>query len=182
MKNMKVLALDIDGVMTDGTKLYDGDATCVAKRFNDKDFTAIKLFKKLGVEVCFISSDETVNRNMAKKRGIEFYYSRLDDGSISKKQFVPLLGKQLKDKDEDTQWRRRGPNCEIYYVGDDFYDLDIMMELPRNNRICPSDSPEYIKRMCGCVCETKGGEGIVAEILTKYLDKANKFDEVYDLV
>ncbi len=177
MKNMKVLALDIDGVMTDGTKIYDKDSNVIAKRYNDKDFTAIKLFKELGVDVCFISSDSNVNSAMANEREVTFFHSRLPDGGIDKKQFVSVLEKEY-DADSGSQ----GTDCEIYYVGDDFFDLDIMMMLSEQNRICPSDAPEYVKRMCGVVCETSGGEGVVAEILTNYLEETNRFEEVYDLV
>tara|TARA_Y100000310_G_C20514352_1_gene730442 strand:+ start:60 stop:587 length:528 start_codon:yes stop_codon:yes gene_type:complete len=175
MKNMKVLALDVDGVMTNGTKLYDSDYTTIAKQYNDKDFTAIKLFDKLGVYVCFISSDKNINEKMARKRGVDFYYSRMEDSSINKVKFIDVL-------QEKGQHKYHGPNCEIYYAGDDFYDLDIMMNIPKNNRICPNDAPEYVKRMCSIVCDTNGGNGVVSEILTRYLEATNKFNEIYDLI
>ena len=177
MKNMKVLALDVDGVMTDGTKIYDPEYNVIAKRYNDKDFTAIKLFEKVGVNVCFISSDKNVNSEMANKRGVRFFNSRLPDGGINKKQFIPVL-----EEEYNAQIRNHGPLCEVYYAGDDFFDLDIMLELPKNNRICPSDSPEYVKRVCGIECTTPGGQGVVAEILTLYLIQTGNLMRIYDLV
>lgn len=50
---MKLLILDIDGVMTNGTKVYDDDHNVLSKSYNDKDFTAIKIFKQMGIDVCF---------------------------------------------------------------------------------------------------------------------------------
>ena len=61
-KKFDLLVIDIDGVMTDGTKLYDTYGNIYLKKFNDKDFSAIKRFKELGVEVCFLSADQNINK------------------------------------------------------------------------------------------------------------------------
>ena len=50
--------------------------TAVMKKFNDRDFTAIKRFRLAGIQVCFLSGDSVVNELMAKKRGIDFYKSK----------------------------------------------------------------------------------------------------------
>ena len=73
---IKLLILDIDGVMTDGTKLYGLDGLTMGKRYCDRDFTSIKQFKAAGVQVCFLSGDDKVNEQMAKNRKTDFYYSR----------------------------------------------------------------------------------------------------------
>ena len=74
MENIiKLLILDIDGVMTDGTKLYGLDGLTMGKRYCDRDFTAIKQFKASGVQVCFLSGDDKVNEQMAKTRKTDYY-------------------------------------------------------------------------------------------------------------
>ena len=70
-----LLILDVDGVLTDGTKTYDREHNVISKRYADQDFTAIKLFQE-GWKVCFLSSD-AFNEGVAKKRGIDFYNSRV---------------------------------------------------------------------------------------------------------
>ena len=55
--NLKLLILDIDGVLTDGTKVYDVDHKPVYKKFMCKDITAIKRFIAAGVKVIMISGD-----------------------------------------------------------------------------------------------------------------------------
>ena len=72
---IKLLLLDIDGVMTDGTKLYGLDGLTMGKRYCDRDFTAIKAFKAVGVKVCFLSGDDKGNKAMAENRKIDFYLS-----------------------------------------------------------------------------------------------------------
>ena len=42
---IKLVILDIDGVMTDGTKVYGLAGLTMGKRYCDRDFTAIKAFK-----------------------------------------------------------------------------------------------------------------------------------------
>ena len=63
-----LLVLDIDGVMTDGTKAYGRNGRAFSKRYCDRDFTAIKRFKAAGVEVVFLSGDKSVNEAMARRR------------------------------------------------------------------------------------------------------------------
>ena len=73
---IQLVLLDIDGVLTDGTKIYDQQHNVIAKKYCDLDFTAIKRMKKAGVNVCFLSGDRNINEGMAEKRGIDFWYSR----------------------------------------------------------------------------------------------------------
>ena len=159
-----LLVLDIDGVMTNGTKVYDNDHNVLSKSYNDKDFTAIKIFKKIGVDVCFLSSDTAINRGMALERDIDFFYSRNPDGTISKAKFIPSLIERYDTSPE-----------HIVYIGDDLFDLDIMLELPFANRVCPSDAPKYLQDKCGCVLTRSGGTGVVAEFLELFA-KTNNID------
>ena len=53
---IKLIILDVDGVMTDGKKYYDRDGKVVLKNFCDKDWTAIKRFRALPAEaVCVVA-------------------------------------------------------------------------------------------------------------------------------
>jgi 3-deoxy-D-manno-octulosonate 8-phosphate phosphatase KdsC-like HAD superfamily phosphatase len=111
---MKTIILDIDGVMTSGAKMYNEKHEVIGKEYFDHDFTAIKLFQALGLNVCFISSD-IFNKGMAESRGIDFFHSRTNDGKIDKEQFLPEICEKY--------------NCEmkdLCYLGDDYVDLPIM--------------------------------------------------------
>ena len=80
---IELLILDVDGVLTDGTKVYDSEHSVLSKRFVCKDFTAIKRFIAAGVKVIMISGDN-FNATMAAKRNIDFYCSRGEDLSLDK--------------------------------------------------------------------------------------------------
>ncbi|MDI6827750.1 MAG: hypothetical protein QME62_04620, partial [Armatimonadota bacterium] len=69
---IKIAFFDVDGVLTDGTKLYNEDGT-VSKIFHDQDSTGLKLLVEKGVDVIIISADERVNKNWAEHQGLPFY-------------------------------------------------------------------------------------------------------------
>jgi len=148
---IKLVILDIDGVLTDGTKVYDLTGKVVGKRFNDKDFTAIKRLKAAGVKVCFLTGDLNVNEEIAKKRGIDLFFSRTTDGSLSKKSFLPTLYEMYGASKENT-----------VYVGDDLFDLDIIQELTWT--YCPKDAIIDLRMKCHDVLGRNGGDGVVAEL------------------
>lgn len=154
-----LLIIDIDGVMTNGKKIYKNDASVLAKEYADKDFTAIKRFKNAGVNVCFLSGDKTINENMAKNRGIDFYYARLPDGNIDKSVFL----KNLKEKYKSNA---------VAYVGDDYYDITLIETVDYS--FCPSDACQDIKDISKYVLKTKSGDGVIAEIFDIFKDNLDK--------
>lgn len=147
---IKLLILDVDGVLTDGTKVYDREHRVITKNFCCKDFTAIKRFKAAGKNVIFVSGDEW-NRDMALKRRIDFYCSRGDDLSLDKSILLPRIQK-----------RYNVELHEIAFVGDDYFDLSIIEKLPYS--FCPSDAPQTIKDASFKVLDSKGGDGVIVEL------------------
>ena len=155
---MMLLILDIDGVMTDGTKFYDLKGEVSHKRYCDLDFTAIKRFKEIGWSVCFVSADKTVNEAMAKRRRIDFYYSRQPDGSIDKSLILPDIMSRYRIKTFD----------EIVYVGDDVHDLTIMRLAGRS--FCVLNSP-YVVRKEIQTLPVFSGQGVMKTLYDTIIDK-----------
>jgi YrbI family 3-deoxy-D-manno-octulosonate 8-phosphate phosphatase len=150
-----LLIIDIDGVMTNGTKIYDREGKVLAKQYCDLDFTAIKRFKAAGIKVCFLSGDTTVNQAMAESRKIDFYHARLPSGSIDKAEFLDLLSNKYKV-----------PVSRMAYVGDDYYDLSIIENL--NYTFCPSTAATTIKKAVYKILNSPGGHGVIEEIYSLY--------------
>jgi 3-deoxy-D-manno-octulosonate 8-phosphate phosphatase (KDO 8-P phosphatase) len=146
----KLLILDVDGVLTDGTKRYDSEHNVLSKGFMCKDFTAIKRFSASGVKVVMISGDEW-NRKMAEKRNIDFYCSRGDDLSLDKSRFIDILSDKYGISSED-----------MAFVGDDYFDLSMFKAV--NYTFCPNDAPSIIKEEAKWICNRNGGEGVIVEI------------------
>jgi len=159
----KLLILDIDGVMTDGTKVYDREGNVVHKRFADQDYTAIRLFRARGWDVCFLSSDD-FNRDMASRRGIDFWHSRLPDGTINKVGMLPDLSKHYDVEIE-----------EMVYVGDDIFDAPVMFAIKDGGGkcYCPKGSAPFVARHFDMICRT-GGTGVVMALYDSiYGDNVN---------
>lgn len=149
---IKLVILDVDGVLTKD-KYYDTEGNVIAKAFCDQDFTAIKMFKAVGVKVCFLSGDRNINEKIAQKRNIDFFYCPCIEGVINKASILPEIMKHYDIKKLD----------EIIYVGDDYYDISIMVLL--KNKACPSSANPCLMEITNMwFLKARAGEGVVAEL------------------
>lgn len=150
-----LLVIDIDGVMTDSTKVYGRNGRVIAKNYSDLDFTAIKRFRAAGIKVCFLSGDTAVNEAMARSRKIDFVYGRDASGNIDKAAQLPGL------------CLRYGTTPErVAYVGDDYYDLSIMAAV--GHSFCPSNAPSVVQRTAGTTLRAAAGTGVIAALYDMY--------------
>ena len=110
-KNVKMLILDVDGVLTDGS-IAVGDNGELFKTFNVRDGLGITLAQKLGIKTAIITGRESkMLAYRARELKINAFYQ-------NKKNKVPaykelLAEYQLKDE-------------EVAYIGDDLFDLAVM--------------------------------------------------------
>lgn len=144
---IKLLILDVDGILTDGKKYYGVDGMPFIKTFSDKDWTAIKRFKALGIPVIFITGDQKINELVGKNRNIPVYLSR----GMDKADLLPEVQQRF--------------NCtaeEIAYVGDDLFDIGIMKKVGYS--FCTLDSPKMVKINSRHVLYKDGGENVVMNL------------------
>jgi YrbI family 3-deoxy-D-manno-octulosonate 8-phosphate phosphatase len=144
-----LLIIDIDGVMTDGTKMYDREAKVFGKNYCDLDFTAIKRFMSAGVKVCFLSGDRTVNMKMAESRKITFFHN--SPGIDKADMFMNIKNSYGANK--------------VAYVGDDYYDIGIMNLV--DYAFCPRTSFSAVKKFAE-VINVDAGKGVIAGIYDKF--------------
>jgi 3-deoxy-D-manno-octulosonate 8-phosphate phosphatase KdsC-like HAD superfamily phosphatase len=117
------------------------------KKYCDLDFTAIKRLRAIGVCVCFLSGDETVNKEMAKTRKIPFFHSPSGTDKVGQ---IPLL-------------RSMFGHGKMAYVGDDYYDIAMMNSVSMS--FCPRTSPLAVQRSATHVVPVDAGKGVIAGIL-----------------
>ncbi len=153
---IQLLILDVDGVLTDGTKIYNEHHYVEGKRFMCKDFTAIKRFIASGIKVVLISGDN-FNKSMAEKRNLDFYCSRGKDLSLDKSKFLDLF---------ETTYGIKREN--MAFVGDDYFDLSMFKNL--RYTYCTSDAPQIVKKNSFVVLKAKGGEGVIVELYDRLLE------------
>ena len=153
---IKLVILDIDGVLTDGRKYYQTDGLPFAKTYCDKDFTAIKRLRGSGVQVCFLSGDERINKAMAANRNIDFYSARGKD----KASFVALFEERYTINKRD-----------MLYIGDDLFDKTIMQTV--GHAYCPQDACKDIRNLCAPenIVPKNGGDNVICEMYDMLLER-----------
>ncbi|MES2588187.1 MAG: HAD-IIIA family hydrolase [Bacteroidota bacterium] len=152
LSKIKLLILDVDGVMTDGGMFYteNGDQM---KKFNAKDGMGIMHLMKSGVKIGVISSGfygETI-RKRAQILGIELCH-------VGREPKMDILNSWCENLGITLQ--------EVAMIGDDVNDLEVMKNIAFS--ACPSDAVKEIKSHVDLILTKKGGEGCVRELIDNY--------------
>ncbi len=157
-KRIKLLILDVDGVMTDNC-LYLNDRGIESKKFNILDGMGIWLAFKAGIEVALISGRPS---KATEFRALHLKIKHVYLGELDKIRAYQKLKRNLNVKDD-----------EIAYMGDDILDVPVLKRvgLP----VCVKNANPKVKKFAKLVTETKGGEGAVREVVDIIL-KAKKKD------
>ena len=151
--DIKLLLLDVDGVMTDGGMYFTENGDEI-KRFNTKDGRAIMACNRQGIEVRFISSGvkEKVIRDRAERLGVKEIY----------------VGKGKKSDVVEEWVRRDGVGYDqIAYVGDDVNDLPVMKKV--GLACCPADAVRAVKKVAHWTLDSMGGAGCIREFVETFL-------------
>lgn len=162
-KNIKLLILDVDGVLTDGT-IQVGAQGELFKTFNVKDGLGITLAKKWGIKTAIITGREsTMVARRSKELGIDALFQNRKDKIPA---FEELL-EQFQILPEETA-----------YVGDDLFDLSIMMRvgLPATVR----DGCQEVKDIALLESDYPGGGGAVRQIIEFILKAQGKWECILD--
>jgi 3-deoxy-D-manno-octulosonate 8-phosphate phosphatase (KDO 8-P phosphatase) len=147
LKNIKLLLLDVDGVLTNGDIVYT-DAGGEIKTFNVRDGLGLRLLQKAGIQVGIVtgrSSGALLHR--CKNLGISLIYD-----SVRNK------GDILKDVTAKTGLSKN----EIAFAGDDLPDVSLLKKV--GVAIAVADAHETVKTFAHFTTERKGGNGAVREI------------------
>ena len=159
-KNIKLLVLDVDGVLTDGG-LYFGDNGIAMKRFNVQDGFGIKLAQSVNLEIGVITG---LNQKPVEKRvrelGIEHYYA-------GKHKKIPLF-KEICEKVGVEP-------SEAAFMGDDWIDLGAMKCAGLALSV-PNAMPEVIEA-ADWVATRSGGHGAVREAIGFILEARGLLDD-----
>ncbi|HET6516028.1 MAG TPA: HAD-IIIA family hydrolase [Thermodesulfovibrionales bacterium] len=160
-KNIKLLILDVDGVLTDGSIILDNDNNEL-KRFHVRDGHGIKMLVGAGMRVAIITGrySQVVERR-ARELGITDIYQRCLVKTVA---FDDLIEK-LKVSSE-----------EVAYVGDDVVDIPIFRRvgLP----IAVSDAAEEAKDYALMITRNPGGRGAVREVCDLLLRSTGRWESI----
>ena len=146
MNEIKLIILDIDGVLTDGKKYYDKNGEVQLKTFCDKDWTVLKIFKALNIDLVCITGDP-FNKFIEEKRNIDVIVNRFQNKHLDKSIYLEELLNKYKIDSE-----------QVCFVGDDIFDIGLMKKVKYS--FCPNDSPNLVKDEC-IVLKNNGGENLM---------------------
>lgn len=161
LADIRLLLLDVDGVMTDGGIIYDGNGL-ETKVFNVKDGHGIKMLQRHGIEVGIITGrTSSVTDIRARELGIELVYQ----GALKK------LESYL-----DVKQRTGFSDSQIAYVGDDVIDVPVMRRVVF--AAAPADALPEARMTAHYVTTCAGGRGAVREVCDMILKGRGMWGDV----
>ena len=160
-KHIKLVGLDVDGVLTDG-QIIHGSGGMEIKAFNVKDGAGIKLLQKSGIKIAIITarSSEAVTHR-AKELGIELLFQ----GVKNKLQKLTELTASLNITLDN-----------VAYMGDDFPDLAIIQSVGLGT--CPADAAGIVQEHSQWRSTAPGGRGAVRELAEFILTQQGCLDDL----
>ena len=148
-RNIRMLFTDCDGCLTDGGMYYseNGDEL---KKFNTRDGMAFSLLRQKGIITGIITGENVeLNRRRAEKLHIEELHMGVTDKLVVVERLAEKYGISLD---------------EIAYIGDDINDIPVLKAVGLS--CCPGDAVEDVKSVVDFVLKTRGGCGVIREVLS----------------
>ncbi|NWF54138.1 MAG: HAD hydrolase family protein [Syntrophaceae bacterium] len=159
-KKVRLLLLDVDGVMTDGRLGFDGKGR-EFKFFYARDGIGIKLLQQMGVRVGILSGRRAkVVSLRAKELGISLVRQKIQDKAQALAEIL------------ETENLRPEQVC---YMGDDLVDLSVLRRV--GLAVAVADAVEEVKSLAHLVTRAPGGLGAVREVCELILKTQGKWEK-----
>ena len=156
---IKMLVLDVDGVLTDGTIVVDAEGR-ESKFFSVLDGHGIKMWKRAGLAVAFLSGREsTPTKQQAAELAIDYCLEGRQDKLAGLRELMRLSGMSA---------------GEIAYVGDDLPDLPVIRNVGFSAAV--ANAVDEVKKQADYVTTRKGGQGAVREVIEYILKKTGRWE------
>ena len=139
--------------LTDGGMYYSeiGDEL---KKFNTKDGMGFKLLREKGIITGIVTGESVeLNRRRTEKLKLDILEEGCSDKLNVVKKLCDKFGVELKN---------------IAYIGDDINDVEVIKNVGYG--CCPADAMPQAKKVAKYVAKSKGGEGVIREIVEKILE------------
>ena len=152
LQKIKLLALDVDGVLTDGS-IYISPAGEVFKGFNAKDGMGISCALRSGLQIAVITGRQSP---IVERRCEELGITLLQQGVKDKRLALQQMAQELDLVRE-----------EIAYMGDDLNDIPAFKASGLN--LVPADAAIEVMAVADIITKASGGRGAVREAITMIL-------------
>lgn len=159
-EEIKVVLLDIDGVVTNGKVLVNSAGEEI-KQIDFKDLDGAFEIKRMGLKLGFLTKEQTAITEFFKKRfEPDFFYNGISD----KLSAIDAICEELKITREN-----------VCYMGDGKYDVQGVANVGLG--VCPNNAIPEVKEVASLVLEKDGGDGCVWQLVEhlKSLTERNNF-------
>ncbi|MDD4955295.1 MAG: HAD-IIIA family hydrolase [Candidatus Omnitrophica bacterium] len=164
-KNVKLLILDVDGVLTRGEIIYD-DKGREFKVFNVQDGLGVSLLGKAGIKTILLTARDSA---VVHRRAKDMRVSEVIAGVLPKESVLASICAKYKVKPKD-----------ICFVGDDLIDVGLMERIGVPATV--SDAPKAVKKYASYVTKRGGGKGAVREIIELIWQAQHLEDRILKIV
>lgn len=155
---IKLIAFDVDGVLTNGEIIYT-DSGEEIKIFNAKDGQGMAMLRKQGLITAIITArSSNIVDKRAKDLDILHVYQGIKNKLTAMQELMNIYKLDY---------------SQIAYVGDDLPDICILEKA--GIAFCPADAVEEVKKICHFVSAKQGGKGAVREITDFILTGKKEF-------
>ncbi len=162
LEPIRLLVLDVDGVLTDGTLAYTSRGE-ESKQFSVRDGLGIRLLLGAGIEVAVLSG-----------RRSEAVSIRCRELGISPD--LVMLGNNDKGAGLDAIEQQLGlEDSQVAAMGDDLPDVPMLQRAGFS--ACPTDAVPEVAASCHLVCGSAGGRGAVRELVELLLKAQGRWQD-----
>ena len=160
-QRVRLILLDVDGVLTDGTVIMHGDGT-ESKGFHIRDGAAIVWAMQAGIEVGMLSARASA---ATAQRAAQLGMKIVAQGAISKPTEFERIVAENDLVDED-----------VAYMGDDLLDIPVLRRSGLS--AAPADAAEEVRAAAHWVSNHRGGRGAVREFIELVLRSQGRWDTI----
>ena len=158
LEKIKMLVLDVDGVMTDGSIIVNADGS-ESKSFNSLDGHGLRMWQRAGLKVAILSGRTSIPTQLrAEQLEIDCVLQNCHDKLEAIKK---LLRQQQLSKEE------------IAYIGDDLPDLPVIRHVGFG--VAVENAVNELKQAADYVTKKPGGAGAVREVIEYILKNTGKW-------
>jgi 3-deoxy-D-manno-octulosonate 8-phosphate phosphatase (KDO 8-P phosphatase) len=161
--NIKLLLLDVDGVLTDGSIIYSDSGEQI-KSFNTQDGLGLKLLTGSGIKVGIVTGRSSAALyHRCNNLGIDLIFDNVKDKAAA----LDTILSQTHIAAADTA-----------FMGDDLIDIPVMRKV--GLAICVPDAPREVKKCAHIVTKRKGGHGAVRDVCEKILKTQGLWEKIME--
>lgn len=165
---VRLLAMDVDGVLTDGTIIWSarpqGGPVLETKVFSVKDGLGLSLARAAGLPVAWITGRTS---SVVERRAVELGVTELHQWARNK----ALVLEEIKN-------RHALPAAAVAFIGDDLNDVPAYREA--GLKIAVADAAPEVRALADWVTAAPGGRGAVREVVEAVLRAQGRWEEVVE--